>query len=250
MNECKKRREFLKSTLWEKRQNMMTDQKKGLPQPPFEKPFDEKGKVIPLIPFEDIQLGNMTLREVVHRRRSRRRFTEEPLNLEELSFLLWSTQGIREVYQGKVTFRTVPSAGSRHPFETYLAVHNVEGLEPALYRYLPLEHSLLFVKKIENMKDKIVEAALNQHFVGYCAVTFIWTAIPYRTEWRYSLTSHKVIAIDIGHVCQNLYLSAESIGAGTCAIAAYSQDKMDKFLGVDGEEEFTIYVAPVGKIAG
>ena len=249
MNDCKKRREFLKSTLWEMRSDMPTDQKKGLPRPPFEKPFDKNGRIIPLIPVGDIQVGDMPLKEVISKRRSRRKFTDDPITLEELSFMLWSTQGIREVYRDMVTFRTVPSAGSRHPFETYLAVHNVEGLEPALYRYLPLEHSLLFIKKIENMKDKIVEAALNQHFVGYCAVTFIWTAIPYRTEWRYSLTSHKVIAIDIGHVCQNLYLASEALGAGTCAIAAYSQKKMDEFLGVDGEEEFTIYVAPVGKIA-
>ncbi len=49
-------------------------------------------------------------------------------------------------------------------------------------------------------------------------------------------------------MCQNLYLACESINAGTCAIGAYSQDKMDQLLGVDGKEEFTIYVAPVGKI--
>jgi nitroreductase len=62
------------------------------------------------------------------------------------------------------------------------------------------------------------------------------------------IISHKVIAIDAGHVCQNLYLASESIGAGTCAIAAYDQDEMDAILGVDGVEEFTIYIAPVGKI--
>ena len=43
-------------------------------------------------------------------------------------------------------------------------------------------------------------------------------------EWRYSLAAHKVIAIDVGHVCQNLYLACEAIGAGTCAVAAYDQD--------------------------
>jgi nitroreductase len=55
--------------------------------------------------------------------------------------------------------------------------------------------------------------------------------------------------LDAGHVCQNLYLASEAIGAGTCAIAAYDQEKMDALLDVDGMEEFTIYLAPVGKIA-
>ncbi len=67
-------------------------------------------------------------------------------------------------------------------------------------------------------------------------------------EWRYGLASHKVIALDAGHVCQNLYLACEAIGAGTCAIAAYNQDAMDQLLGVNGRDEFTIYLAPVGKI--
>jgi nitroreductase len=59
---------------------------------------------------------------------------------------------------------------------------------------------------------------------------------------------HKLIALDAGHVCQNLYLAVEAIGAGTCAIDAYDQDKMDALLGVDGKDGFAIHVAPVGKI--
>jgi SagB-type dehydrogenase family enzyme len=76
----------------------------------------------------------------------------------------------------------------------------------------------------------------------------MWTTIPYRAEWRYSVIAHKMIAMDAGHLCQNLYLASESIGAGTCAIGAYNQAKVDAILGVDGEDEFAIYIAPVGKI--
>ncbi len=60
--------------------------------------------------------------------------------------------------------------------------------------------------------------------------------------------SYKVIAIDAGHVCQNLYLACEAIDAGTCAIAAYDQEFADSVLGLDGDEEFTIYMSPVGKV--
>jgi nitroreductase len=66
-------------------------------------------------------------------------------------------------------------------------------------------------------------------------------------EWRYDIAAHKVIAIDAGHVCQNLYLACEAIDAGTCAMAAYDQEEMDKLLRVDGQNEFTIYLASVGK---
>jgi SagB-type dehydrogenase family enzyme len=67
-------------------------------------------------------------------------------------------------------------------------------------------------------------------------------------EWRHSVLSSKFIALEAGHICQNLYLACEAINAGTCAIGFYNQNKIVKFLNVDGENEFTIYVAPVGKI--
>ena len=76
---------------------------------------------------------------------------------------------------------------------------------------------------------------------------FAWATIPYRAEWRYSIVAHKMIALDAGHVCENLYLAAEAIGAGTCAIGAYHQKPVDDLIGVDGEDEFVIYLAPVGK---
>ena len=58
--------------------------------------------------------------------------------------------------------RTVPSAGNRHALETYLAVSRVGGLEPAIYRYLPLEHQLLHLADEEQMPEKLTEATLGQ----------------------------------------------------------------------------------------
>jgi nitroreductase len=54
--------------------------------------------------------------------------------------------------------------------------------------------------------------------------------------------------ISVGHICQNLYLACESIGAGTCAIVAYNQRLLDSLVGVDGEDEIALYLAPVGRV--
>ena len=170
------------------------------------------------------------------------------LSVEELAFLLWATQGVRGEADPVRTYRTVPSAGCRHPFETYLALFRVEGFEKGMYRYLPVEHALLFLGCPPGLEEKASRAALNQPFAGKSAVTFFWTALPERTEWRYSEASVKVIALDAGHVCQNLYLACEVIGAGACAIAAYSQEDADALVGVDGEDEFVLYMASLGKV--
>jgi SagB-type dehydrogenase family enzyme len=242
-------RYFLKDSIRLSIDFSQTDQSRGIAPPPVEKPFEADSKRIDLIPPRQWEgIPRIDLLAAMHIRKSHRQFTSESLTVEEVSFLLWTTQGVREKAEMFSAFRTVPSAGCRHALETYLCVLNVAGLEQGIYRYLPLEHQLLVVSREKNLSAKITAAALHQSFVGKSAVTFLWTTIPYRMEWRYERAAHKVIALDAGHVCQNLYLSCAAIKAGTCAIAAYHQDLMDELLGVDGEDEFTIYLAPVGKI--
>ncbi len=225
-------------------------QRKGIAPPPLEKPYSKDATIIDLVSPEKFSSGDMFLRKVIDKRRSRRKFSETPLTLEELSFLLWSIQGVRNVDKNLVwTLRTVPSGGARHPFETYLVINWVEGVTPGIYRYLPIEHKLLLIRGTDSkIQDKVSDLCWEQTFCGKSAVFFIWTVMPYRSEWRYSIVAYKDMAIEAGHICQNLYLASESIGAGTCAIAAYNQKGIDELIGVDGENEFTIYVAPVGKI--
>ncbi len=255
-------RQFLKSDRWEEWKKHETDQKRGVPAPPPQKPYPEGATWIDLVAPDGLTIGHMPLIEAIRRRRSRREFTDEPLTLEELSFLLWATQGIDEkatqafgewlatkdpdAVKARAILRTVPSAGGRHPFETYLLVNRVGELEPGLYRYLSVEHKLLFLRAGTELAEQVADAFMR--WVQRSAVVFIWATIPYRTEWRYSLVAHKMIAQESGHVCQNLYLASEAIGAGACAIT-YDQAKVDRILGVDGKEEFAIYVAPVGKVA-
>jgi SagB-type dehydrogenase family enzyme len=242
-------REFLKDTIRQQIDFTQTDQHTGVKLPPLEKPFPADARRHDLPPRGKwAGIGAVDLATAMSNRQSHRNFGPEPLTLDELSFLLWATQGVRQRVAPGAVLRTVPSAGNRHALETHLAVLRVGGLEPGIYRYLPLEHQLLDLFPEEQMPQKLTDATLGQAFVAEAAVVFIWTTIPYRMEWRYGMAAHKVIALDAGHVCQNLYLACEAIGAGTCAVAAYHQQLMDRLVQVDGQEEFVIYLAPVGKV--
>ena len=201
-----------------------------------------------LKPAEWSGIASVDLLSAIQDRKSQRKFSREPLTLEELSFLLWTTQGLKRLLHPGTALRTVPSAGCRHALETYLCVLNIEGLDMGMYRYLPVEHQLVLEFLDDQLSGKIVDATLGQIFTGNAAVTFAWTTIPYRMEWRYDLAAHKVIALDAGHVCQNLYLACKAIGAGTCAIAAYHQELVDELLRIDGKDEFAVYLAAVGKV--
>ncbi len=242
-------RQFMKSDFAES-VHKRSDQAKKVPYPLLQKPLPA-GEV-QLIDLPDPDAGILqksSLDQLLRDRQSWRKYTNESLSLAELSYLLFSTQGVvAEVGKGYASRRTVPSAGARHPYETYLAVNRVEGLEPGLYRYLPFSHQLFLLETSDQLPGLLTEANLDQKFVGNAAVTFAWSCIPYRAEWRYMTHAHKNMLLDAGHICQNLYLAVTALGLGTCAIGAYDQEAMDTLLNLDGTDEYVVYLAPVGKI--
>ncbi len=240
-------RDFMKE--WLTREKPISDQSLEKPCPPVQKMPTVDAIITPLPPAASQTLQQNDLFSLIRDRKSHRKFTDKPLTLDELSFLLWSTQGIKKVLgNGVATIRTVPSAGARHPFETYIAINNVTGLKPGVYHYLPVDHAVEFMFDDKDMVGRLIECGVGQKLVGECAACFFWSCIPYRGEWRYTTASHKNMLLDAGHVCQNLYLACEAIGCGTCAIGAYHQEKTDAFLRLDGYEEFVVYLSPVGKV--
>jgi SagB-type dehydrogenase family enzyme len=241
-------REILKSNFPQLRR-MKSDQDRQVPQPPLEKPV-RPGAIVLDLPAADAAV--LTERDIycaLKRRRSRRAFNGASLTLGQLAFLLWATQGVQRVFGNNYsTFRPVPSGGARHPFETYLVVNRVGGLERGIYRYLPLSHRLELCLADAALGPRLLDACAGQTFIADSAVVFAWSCIPYRSEWRYHIGAAKLMLIDAGHLCQNLYLACEAIGCGTCAVADYDQPLLDRLLGLDGVDEFAVYLAPVGKV--
>ncbi|HHW27318.1 MAG TPA: SagB/ThcOx family dehydrogenase [Firmicutes bacterium] len=225
-----------------------SDQKKGAPLPPFEKPVPEGARLVDLPKPKKEVVTKAHIYDCVNDRKSRRRFTSESLTLDELAYLLWATQGVREVVPGARAYRTVPSAGCRHPFDTYLAVTRVQGLEPGIYRYLAMSHQLALIEAAPDIESRVAAASGSMTWIASAPVVFVWAVTPYRSEWRYAGEAQRLMLLDAGHVCQNLYLAAESIGCGTCAIGAFPQAEIDAMFGLDGKDEFVVYCAPVGKV--
>jgi SagB-type dehydrogenase family enzyme len=239
-------RDFMKSLFG--RADYVSDQQKKIKQPPLAKAAGDGEKIKLTRSFEG-SIAQNDYTALINERVSSRVFSKTPLTTGQVAFLLWSTQGVKSVSEDSYrTMRTVPSAGARHPFEVYVAALNVEGLPKAVYHYLALTHELEFIKADERLEDKIAAALSGQLWTSKAGAIFIYSAVPYRSEWRYSIASHKVMLLDAGHAAENLYLSAHAIGGGACAIASYDQEALDSLLGLDGVDEFSVYAVPVGVV--
>ncbi|MCR5066688.1 MAG: SagB/ThcOx family dehydrogenase [Erysipelotrichaceae bacterium] len=226
-----------------------TDQELKRPQPPLAKsPMRETSLALPL-DFEKLNIDNDFL-HVINSRRSHRVYTEEQMSLRELSFLLWCSQGVKEVRgRSYATIRTVPGGGARHPFEVYMTIQNVEGLKNGLYHYLPMKHHLECLEEKEDLKDFIGKALEGQVWGQKANVVFFYSFVAYRAEWRYGIHAHRMCMADDGHVTENVYLAATAIGLGGCAVGAVDGPLCDEAFGLDGEEEFVFYCMPAGTVS-
>ena len=217
----------------------------GAPIPPAQKEIQPDQKVISLPDGKRfLENAEPTVAKIFDERRSRRNYADNDIPLGQLAALLWATQGVKRSGLG-YSLRTAPSAGARHPLETYLHINRVENLEQGLYRYQPLNHQLVQINA-QDLSMELMTACLGQQMVADCSVVFIWTAVIERSRWKYQQRAYRYIYLDAGHVCQNLYLACEALKLACCAIAAFHDDAVNEILGIDGKEEFVIYLATVG----
>jgi SagB-type dehydrogenase family enzyme len=223
------------------------EQHKGVPQPALEQPVPADVETIKLPDPASLSIPAMDVRAAMEQRSTLRKYTETALSLGELSYLLWITQGIKSITERPATLRTVPSAGSRHAFETYLLINRVGVLSPGLYRYSAMKHSIYPANMEVGINEQLTTACKGQSHVRTSAVTFFWVAVMDRMVWRYAERAYRYVLLDAGHVCQNLYIAAESIHCGVCGLAAYDDDLLNEALDLDGEKELTVYVATLGK---
>lgn len=225
-----------------------SDQDLKYPQPPLIKAA-MRDKAIDLpIDFESLSIEHDFLK-IINGRKSDRLFSKAQLSLLELSYLLWCTQGIKEIRgQNYATIRTVPCGGARHQFECYMAIQWVDGLTDGLYHYLPLTHQIELISVLEHLPAFIDEALGGQAWANKANINFFYSVVAYRCEWRYGIYAHRVALMDVGHISENLYLAAQSIHLGGCGVGYINQAVLDHAFELDGKEEFMIYAFPVGAI--
>jgi SagB-type dehydrogenase family enzyme len=189
--------------------------------------------------------GDSNLWGALQHRRSRRKYiVEQSLSLQQLSSLLWATQGSTARW-GEFLFRTAPSAGGLYPVETYLSVRAVEGLKAGIYHFRPKAFDLEYLRQ-GDYSPQLARAALDQSILSDAQATFIWSALMERAKWKYRQRAYRYIYLDAGHICENLYLAAEALGLGVCAIGAFYDDRVNEIVELDGEAETVIYLATVG----
>jgi len=201
------------------------------------------------LPLPRIRSDVLSVEQALAYRRSIRKYLDSPLSLMELSQLLWAAYGISDPVHG---FKTTPSAGATYPLEIYIVVktngvkiNETHYLKPGIYKYIPDQHALVLIKEGDYSK-KLMEAALNQEWVGNAPVNIVITAVFERTTRVYGDRGIRYVYLEAGHAGQNVYLEATGLGLGCVVIGAFYDEYVAEILGLNQGEK-PIYIIPVGR---
>jgi len=182
----------------------------------------------------------MALSDALDSRRSLRTFQGAPVALQDLSQMLWATQGL--IAEGHR--RTAPSAGQTYPLEVLVVAGQVLGLAPGIYRYAACEHALKPVAE-GDLRVDLFAATVGQADAANAPLTLVISAVYDRSTGRYGTRGITYTLMEAGHAGQNLYLQATALGLGTVAVGAFREEIVRSVLGLFPEEH-PLYLFPVG----
>ncbi len=181
-------------------------------------------------------VGTVPLEVCISKRRSIRRYIDEPLTRVQLSQLLWAGQGITDLSRG---LRAAPSAGATYPAELYAVTY--EGV----YHYLCHDHSLELHHE-GDIRPALCKACLGQGFVSQAPLSVVIGMIPSRTTGRYGARGLNYIGYEAGHIAQNLHLQAISLGLDSVPVGAYNDNAVADAVHLPKDTEPT-YIVCIGK---
>jgi SagB-type dehydrogenase family enzyme len=179
--------------------------------------------------------GDHSLEEVIAQRRSVREYTDVPLTIDEVSRLLWATQGVTSD-SGR---RAAPSAGALYPLEMYLV--DATGV----HHYVPEGHRLEGHAP-GDLRADLGAAALDQSAVADAPAVFVITGVMARTEAKYGDRAERYVILEAGHAAQNLLLQAVALDLAAVPIGAFDDADVQRVLALPSDHE-PLYLIPVGR---
>jgi SagB-type dehydrogenase family enzyme len=188
--------------------------------------------------------GGLPVNEAIHHRRSIRSFSSEPVQLFQLSQILWAAQGIT---YPPGNARTVPSAGATYPLEIYAVIGDnaINTVDSGVYHYEVADHTLsLHISG--DIRPELASAALGQYFISVAPFSLVICSVDNRILSRYHARAERYVFMEVGHAGQNICLQATALSLGTVTVGAFRDEEVRRILCLDSKTR-PLYITPVGR---
>jgi SagB-type dehydrogenase family enzyme len=196
---------------------------------------------IPLLPPNR---NKFRIEEAIAQRRSFRNFSDKPITQEYFGNLLWAAQGVTGRRHGH-PLHAAPSGGGLYPFEIYIFINHVEGFDPGLYHYAAKTHGVRLIKP-GDFRQQLLTVGLGQELFQRAGVVFVLGAVFERICAKYGERGYRYVYMEAGHISQNIFLMATSLGLGSVPVGAFCDQELNGLIGMDGAKQAAIYIHAVG----
>lgn len=224
------------------------DMIRRVPEPPSEQVVPEDAKIITLPDPKKLKIPGVSVQEAIENWEPVVYFSRTSITMNDLSFLLWCTQGERPIDASPAPIRNVPSSGNRHPVDTYFVAGEVEGLPTGLYRYLPKTHQVISIREDSDIPFAMGTASMDFKVITRAAVTFLWVAVPYRSVWALGNRGYRSVLLETGHICQALMMASACIGCDVHPIDLFHDQMVIQLADLEPETQWPVYIAAVGRL--
>ncbi|MFH0854509.1 MAG: nitroreductase family protein [bacterium] len=104
----------------------------------------------------------------------------------------------------------------------------------------------IIVVKDLDLKKEIVEAALNQNFIGDAPVVLVFVALPSISAIKYGMRGRNLYAIQDATIAASFaWIQAVTFGIDSCWVGAFNESEIKKILKLRGDEQ-PIAILPLG----
>lgn len=172
------------------------------------------------------------------------------LNLTTLARLLYLSAGVirkRQLPQlGEIHYRAAASAGALYPIETYVVCQDIPGLDAGVYHFSPADFSLRQLRSGHYLGE-LTGASGNHPAIAGSTATIVFTAMFWRSLWKYRARGYRYCLWDNGTMTANLMATAATSGLPAQLVAGFIDEQVDRLVGVDGAREASICLVSLGK---
>ena len=214
--------------------------------PPPERQFSPEAVSIPLKTCNACY--PMEIVDILMNRRTTRKFSNRAITEASLACIL--ERGLRRIRNTrerakKEKLGLLFSFGVA--FEFYVAVFNVEDVEPGCY-HVDISASRLVLVHRESMRSDFYEAIMRQPAVNTANFSVVMTAVWGQYQWRYRHErALRNLFIEAGRVAQYLIISAARHQCGTFVTPAIAESRMGRMLQIDNDLETALYTITIGQ---
>jgi SagB-type dehydrogenase family enzyme len=204
------------------------------------------GQIIPL-PQDLPETGTLAL-EALAVREIRRRDQRLP-TLDQIAYVLFYAAGVTKKLanpQGDFYFRAAACAGALYPVEVYLACGDeLQDLSAGVYHFSPDNFALTRLRS-GDFRAWLVAATGEATSVRHAPLVLIFSAITFRSAWKYRTRSYRHHFWDSGTILANALAAAEALGLPAEVVAGFVDEDVNALIGVQADIEKSICLLTLG----